>query len=79
MMYSVTLFFPIISDFEGTTKQVTFAHEVDADSEQDAILKTLELELIDCGEGMFARPEAASIYFVHPGPSWAVPDNGGGE
>ena len=78
MLYTVTLFFPLISDFEGTTKQVTFAHEVDADSEQEALMKTLELEFIDCGEGMFARPEAASIYFIHQGPT-GKPDNGGGE
>ncbi len=78
MLYTVTLFFPIISDFEGTTKQVTFAHEVEADSEQEAILKTLEIEIIDCGEGMFARPEAAALYFIHPGSS-GTPDNGGGE
>ena len=78
MLYTVTLFFPIISDFEGTTKQVTYSHEVYADNEQEAVLKTLELELIDCGEGMFARPEAASIYFIHLGPA-SKPDNGGGE
>lgn len=77
MLYAVTLFFPIISDFEGTTKQVTFSHEVDADSEQDAVLKVLELEIIDCGEGMFARPEAASIYFVHPGPAGTSGNSGG--
>lgn len=75
MLYTVTLFFPIISDFEGMPKQVTYSHEVDADSEQEAALKTMELELIDCGDGMFARPEAASIYFIHQGPA---ADNGGG-
>ncbi len=78
MLYTVTLWFPLISDFDGMPKQVTYTHEVDADSKQEALLKTLELEFIDCGEGMFARPEAASIYFINPGPSGG-PDNGGGE
>ncbi len=78
MLYTVTLFFPLISDFEGVTKQVTFNHEVDADSKQEALMKLLELEFIDCGEGMFARPAAASIYFIHPGPA-GTSDNGGGE
>jgi len=65
MMFSITMFFPIISELGGQTKQFISSCEVEADTETEAILKALELPIIECGDGVFARPANASIYFVN--------------
>ncbi len=69
MLYTVTMFFPIIAELdEGKTKQIVYATEVEADSEDQALKAALNIEIVDCGGGVYAKPDNAAVYFVHPTP-----------
>ncbi len=67
MLYTVTMFFPIIAELdEGKPKQIVYATDVEADSEGQALRGALNIEIVDCGGGVFAKPDNAAVYFVHP-------------
>jgi hypothetical protein len=78
MLYTVTMFFPIIAELdEGKPKQIVYATDVEAESEDQALRGALNIEIVDCGGGVFAKPDNAAVYFVHPTTPEA--DKGNGE
>lgn len=69
MLYTVTMFFPIIAELdEGKPKQIVYVAEVEAGNEVEALKGALEMEIVNCGDGMYAKPDNAAVYFVHPMP-----------
>ncbi|KKN66390.1 hypothetical protein LCGC14_0472120 [marine sediment metagenome] len=78
MLYTVTMFFPIIAELdEGKPKQIVYSAEVEAGNEVQALKGALEMEIVNCGGGVFAKPDNAAVYFVHATTPEA--DKGNGE
>lgn len=64
MKFNVILFFPLISDLEGVAKQVIWNDDVEAETDEEAVLQVMEMDLVNCGEGFWALPVNAALLQV---------------